>query len=123
MLLAGKNVIVTGAASRIGRAIALKYAAEGASVTVAEIMDDEGREPVRMIEQKGGRALYHHTDVSISSDHAALIHAAKQFGPLNVACNNAGIAGGFYSTVETPDEVWKTVIEVNLSGVFYGMRA
>jgi NAD(P)-dependent dehydrogenase (short-subunit alcohol dehydrogenase family) len=123
MLLEGKHAIVTGAASGIGRAIALKYAAEGASVVVADLLDDEGRETVRMIERAGGRALYHRTDVTVPADHASLVQAAREFGPLTVACNNAGIAGAFHPTAEMPDEEWKRVIDINLSGVFYGVRA
>jgi NAD(P)-dependent dehydrogenase (short-subunit alcohol dehydrogenase family) len=123
MLLQGKNAIVTGGASGIGRAIALKYASEGASVVVADILDEEGRETVRMIEQAGGRALYHRADATVPADHASLVQVAKKFGPLNVVCNNAGIAGAFHPTAEMPDEVWKRVIDVNLNGVFYGVRA
>lgn len=124
MLLKGKTALVTGAGNGIGRAIALTYAAEGANVVVSDINDDWGRETVALIEGKGGRAIYQRADTSQPADHDALIAAAKRaFGRLDVACNNAGVSGEFTPTAETTDEQWKRVIDINLSGVFYGVRA
>ncbi|MDP3673406.1 MAG: glucose 1-dehydrogenase [Telluria sp.] len=124
MLLKGKTALVTGAGAGIGRAIALTYAAEGANVIVSDINDDWGRETVALIEGKGGRAVYQRADTARPEDHAALIETAKrEFGRLDVACNNAGISGEFTPTAETTDEQWKRVIDINLSGVFYGVRA
>jgi NAD(P)-dependent dehydrogenase (short-subunit alcohol dehydrogenase family) len=124
MMLERKTALVTGAASGIGRAIALKYAAEGAAVVVADILDDFGRETVAMIEKAGGRAVYQHADVTQPNDHNNLIKVAKNhFGGLHVACNNAGIAGHFRMTAELSDEEWNQVIAINLTGVFYGVRA
>ncbi|MGH7907842.1 MAG: SDR family NAD(P)-dependent oxidoreductase [Candidatus Binataceae bacterium] len=122
-MLEGKNALVTGAASGIGRAIALKYALEGANVVAADILDDEGRETVRMIERAGGRAVYQHNDVTVPAEQKALVAAVTSaFGPLNIACNNAGIAGEFHLTAELSDQIWDRVIRINLTGVFYGVR-
>jgi len=124
MLLKGKTALVTGAGAGIGRAIALTYAVEGANVVVSDINDEWGRETVALIEGKGGRAIYQRADTSRPEDHDTLIAAAKRaFGRLDVACNNAGISGEFTPAAETTDEQWKRVIDINLSGVFYGVRA
>lgn len=124
MLLKGKTALVTGAGAGIGRAIALTYAVEGANVVVSDINDEWGRETVALIEGNGGRAIYQRADTSRPEDHDTLIAAAKRaFGRLDVACNNAGISGEFTPAAETTDEQWKRVIDINLSGVFYGVRA
>lgn len=124
MMFAGKTAIVTGAASGIGRSIALKYAAEGANVVAADILDDQGRETVAMIERAGGHAVYQHTDVTRPSDHRELVALAKRtYGTLNIACNNAGISGRFRMTADLRDDDWGQVIAINLTGVFYGVRA
>jgi len=123
-MLTGKTAIVTGAASGIGRSIALKYAAEGANVVAADILDDLGRETVAMIEKAGGKAVYRHTDVTRPDDHRELVALAKKtYGALNVACNNAGISGRFRLTADLSDEEWGEVIAINLNGVFYGVRS
>lgn len=124
MLLKGKAALVTGAGAGIGRAIALVYAAEGANVIVSDINDEWGRETVALIERNGGRALYQRADTARLEDHAALIETAKrEFGRLDVACNNAGISGEFNLTADTSDAQWQRVIDINLTGVFYGVRA
>lgn len=124
MLLKGKTALVTGAGNGIGRTIALTYAAEGANVVVSDINDDWGRETVALIEGQGGRAIYQRADTSQPADHDDLIAAAKRaFGRLDVACNNAGVSGEFTPAAETSDAQWKRVIDINLSGVFYGVRA
>ena len=122
--LAGKSALVTGGASGIGRAIALAYAREGASVIIADIDDVQGVATVRRIEQRGGRALYRHADASRAEDHEALVAAASNaFGRLDIACNNAGIRGDAALTADLAIEQWQRVIDINLTGVFLGVRA
>ncbi|CAI06282.1 Cyclohexanol dehydrogenase [Aromatoleum aromaticum EbN1] len=124
MLLEGKTALVTGAGNGIGRTIALTYAAEGANVVVSDISDEWGRETLALIEGKGGKAVFQHADTAHPEDHDELIAAAKRaFGRLDIACNNAGISGEFTPTAETTDAQWQRVIGINLSGVFYGVRA
>src|SRR5215212_2305715 len=89
---AGKVAFVTGAGSGIGRATALAFAREGASVVVADASEQGNRETARMIEELGGRALALRCDVTRAEDvTAALAETVKTFGRLDVAFNNAGI--------------------------------
>ncbi len=123
-LLQGKVALVTGAGTGIGRAIAMRYAAEGASVVVAEINETTGLDTVARIEAAGGRAMFVHTDVRRSSSHAELIErTVAAFGRLDVACNNAGISGAMVPSHTMTDGQWQEVIDINLTGVFLGVRA
>lgn len=123
-LLAGKVAVVTGSASGIGRSIAVTYAREGAAVVVSDINDNGGRETVNMIKAAGGRAVYQRADTRNREDHALLVATAKKaFGKLGVACNNAGISGDFVLTGDLTLAQWQEVIDINLTGVFLGVRA
>lgn len=123
-LLAGKAALVTGAGDGIGREIACRYAREGARVVVSDINDQMGRRTVELIRGEGGEAVYQHADVRRAEDHRELVEAAAAaFGRLDVACNNAGISGEFASTGDLTDRQWQDVIDVNLTGVFLGVRA
>ncbi|RWL48107.1 MAG: glucose 1-dehydrogenase [Mesorhizobium sp.] len=121
-LLADKTAIVTGASSGIGRAIALKFAAEGANIVVADTVEqpiEGGQATVDMIRSAGGTAIYVRTDISGWSAVDALVGATvDRFGRLDVMVNNAAI---YTSTnlVETTPEQWSRVIGVNLTGFFY----
>jgi NAD(P)-dependent dehydrogenase (short-subunit alcohol dehydrogenase family) len=117
--LRGKVAIVTGGASGIGRATALLFAQAGASVVVADVDDDRGEETVRAIGDAGGRGLYRRVDVCDELACAGAVDAAlARFGRLDVAFNNAGIAGRTSVTDEQGLEQWRRVIDVNLTGVF-----
>lgn len=123
MLLQNKVAIVTGAGSGIGREVAYKYAAEGASVVVSDINDEGGNETVATILNKGGKAAFYKTDTSSAAESEALVDfTVKTFGALHIACNNAGIGGPSAPTGEYPLDGWEKVISINLNGVFYGMR-
>src|SRR5881397_2174356 len=88
----GKVAFVTGAASSIGRAAALAFAREGASVVVADVSEQGNQETARMIEEQGGRALAVRCDVTRAADvKAALDKTVEAFGQLDFAFNNAGI--------------------------------
>ncbi|MCB9318269.1 MAG: SDR family oxidoreductase [Lewinellaceae bacterium] len=118
-----KVALVTGAGSGIGRAVALAYAREGASVMVSDISDEGGNETVDLITAVGGTAAYFHADTSTPEDNEALLKATiKKFGKLDVACNNAGIGGEAALTGDYSLESWKKVLDVNLNGVFYGCK-
>src|SRR5690606_11172903 len=118
-----KVAIVTGAASGIGKAAALLLAAEGARVVVSDIDDKRGNETVEEIKSKGGEAIFVRADTSSPEDNEALVEQTlSQFGALDIAVNNAGIGGELGKTGEYTLEGWQKVIDINLSGVFYGMR-
>ncbi len=122
-MLEDKVAIVTGAASGIGKEIALKYAAEGAKVVVSDINEESGKQTVTLITKASGQAIFVKADTSKPSDCESLVaQAVKHFGGLHIACNNAGIGGPSKPVGEYPIDGWNDVIGVNLSGVFYGMR-
>lgn len=125
-LLQGMTAIVTGAASGIGRAVALAYAREGARVVASDLAEEGGDETVRLIREAtpAAEVIFVRADTSKPGDHEALVQAAlERFGALHIACNNAGIGGGLHPLAELSVESWRRVIDINLSGVFYGMRA
>jgi NAD(P)-dependent dehydrogenase (short-subunit alcohol dehydrogenase family) len=125
MLLRNRAALVTGAASGIGRAVALSYAREGACVVLSDLSEEGGRETVRLIEEAnpGAESLFVGADASKPEDHEALVRSAlARFGALHVACNNAGIGGELNPVGGMSVDEWRKVVEVNLSGVFYAMR-
>lgn len=126
MLLEGEVAIVTGAASGIGRAIALAYAREGARVVVSDIDEGDGQETVRLVgaARQGAESIFVRADASKPEDLEALVaRTVERFGALHVACNNAGIGGELNPVGEMSVKGWRAVIELNLSGVFYAMRS
>jgi NAD(P)-dependent dehydrogenase (short-subunit alcohol dehydrogenase family) len=122
-LVAGKVALVTGGGSGIGRASALTFAREGAKVVVADVVVEGGEETARLIQQRGGEAIFVKTDVSQAADVEALIARAVQtYGRLDCAHNNAGIEGAAATTIDYAEDAWERVIAINLKGVWLCMK-
>lgn len=118
-----KTVIVTGAASGIGKAIAILFAAEGANVVVSDITSAEGEAVVKEIYLAGGKASFYKTDVSQPAEMEALVtFAVATYGQLDIAVNNAGIGGESNPIADMSIEGWQKVIAINLNSLFYGMK-
>lgn len=121
--LAGRSALVTGAATGIGRAIALGLAAEGAQVIVADINAEQGQATVAAIDERGGSARYLQCDVtdeqSVAAAVASVLSVERQ---LDVMVNNAGISGTPAPLVELSLEMWRRVVAVDLDGVFLGLK-
>jgi NAD(P)-dependent dehydrogenase (short-subunit alcohol dehydrogenase family) len=115
----GKVVLVTGAGSGIGRAIACAFAAKSASVVVSDIDENAGNETVKMIAQYGGKAVFVAANVANNIDVETLVNkSVEKFGSLDLGINNAGIVGDGSTIAEMPEEEWDRVIAVNLKGMF-----
>jgi NAD(P)-dependent dehydrogenase (short-subunit alcohol dehydrogenase family) len=115
----GKVCVITGAALGIGRACALKLAAEGAKVALFDVLDDAARELVRELQFRSVEVGYWHVDVSNEKEVADAMEAvAHRFGGLDVLVNNAGIAGVTKPTHELSEAEWDRVQAINVKGVF-----
>jgi NAD(P)-dependent dehydrogenase (short-subunit alcohol dehydrogenase family) len=125
--LEGRVALVTGAASGIGRASALAFASERARVVVADVLEEQGRETVDLIEAAGGEGIFVPADVSDRNDVERLVKATVEtYGRLDCAHNNAGIEGLSPAGTEFhtyPDEIWDQVLRINLKGVWLCMKA
>ena len=119
----GKSVIVTGAASGFGEAIAKRFAAEGARVVAADIDAAGGNRVVGAIKDAGGQAVFVRTDVSKAAEVQAMIAAAvTQFGGLDILVNNAGFSHHMMPLWELPEEEYDRVFSVNTKGVYLGAK-
>jgi NAD(P)-dependent dehydrogenase (short-subunit alcohol dehydrogenase family) len=122
-LLENKVAVITGSGSGIGKASALLFAKEGAKVVISDINEKDGIAAVDEIKKAGGEAFFVKADSSKPEDNEALVKKTiKKYGSLDIAVNNAGIGGPLSETGEYPIDGWKKVIDINLSGVFYGLR-
>lgn len=119
----GKIAVVSGAASGLGQAIAQMLAREGASVVLADIDDKRGQAALQAIHAQGGRASFVHLDVAQEADWAAAMdHVRARHGGLHIAVNCAGINLTRYAPDATPLAAWRSLMEVNLDGVFLGTQ-
>lgn len=119
----GQSVLVTGAASGIGEATARLLAANGLSVVVSDVQAKAVDRVVAAIVADGGKAVANVADVSRAEQvEAAVDCAVRQFGALHFAVNNAGIGGDLGPVGDITLDNWQRVIDINLSGVAYGLR-
>jgi NAD(P)-dependent dehydrogenase (short-subunit alcohol dehydrogenase family) len=121
--LAGKVAIVTGGANGMGRATALLFAREGASVVVGDVDPVAGKSAEAEARATGGRLSYQHCDVSQEADLARLVaHAEATFGKLDTIFNNAGIEQPVTPSADVTEELFDRVIGINLKGTFFGCK-
>ncbi|TPQ20718.1 SDR family NAD(P)-dependent oxidoreductase [Streptomyces sporangiiformans] len=122
--LSGKSVIVTGAASGIGRATALRFAAEGAKVVVADLNAEGAKSVVGAIESAGGTAVAVTGDLSDSAVVDGVVASAVDtFGGIDVLVNNAGVMDSMSATADVTDAEWERVLRINLTAPFLLTRA
>ena len=119
----GKAMLVTGGSGGMGRAIAIAFAAAGASVTVADIVVAGGEDTVDLVRKAGGTAQFVHTDVADGDSVAAMVAAAvSAYGRLDAAVNAAAIEGEPGPLAEVDDAVFDKLVAVNLRSVFLCMK-
>lgn len=122
--LSNKVVLVTGAASGLGKAISILFASEGARVVAADInetaMDELKQEVIGM----GGTITTVRANMASAEDISHMVEVSlKEYGTLDILVNNAGIMDNFSPVAEVDDEVWQRVMDINLNGPFRAMRA
>jgi NAD(P)-dependent dehydrogenase (short-subunit alcohol dehydrogenase family) len=121
--LDGKVAFVTGAANGIGRAAALAFARQGASVVVTDVSEQNNQETARMIQELGGQALAVRCDVSRAEDIQRALNATiESFGRLDFAFNNAGVEYTIKPAADVTEEEWDRIIDIDLRGVFLCMK-
>ena len=124
-VLAGKVTVVTGASSGIGRAIAASFAAEGAVVVIADVVEEPlegGESTLELITRAGAAASFEKTDVGSWDDVDALIgRTVARHGRIDVMVNNAAIFSGT-ALLDTSAAQWEHVMSVNLTGMFNGCK-
>ena len=123
MKLENKTAIITGAGSGIGRAIALRFATEGARIVVAELNEANGNETVKLIQAQGGEAIAVTTDVSNAASVAQLFQTIDTQGwGVDILVNNAGQGGTLTPIHQLTDDAWQAMLATHLNGTFYCSR-
>jgi NAD(P)-dependent dehydrogenase (short-subunit alcohol dehydrogenase family) len=127
MLLGGKTAVITGASSGIGRAIAQRFAEEGASVVVADVREAprQGGTPTHeWIERETDQsAVYVDCDVTDPASFDPVVAAADELGGVDVMVNNAGIVGPQAPLVDVEPDAYRELMRVNVDGVYFGSQA
>lgn len=124
-LLRGQRVVVTGAASGLGRALARRFAEEGAAAIAVFDVDTAGLEDTRrVVEDVGSRCRASRVDVTDGTEFTAAVDAAAaEFGGLDVVVNNAGVLPPSARLQHVTTEDFRRVLDVNVLGTFHGIRA
>lgn len=122
-IFSGKTAIVTGGSFGIGRAAAVSFAARGANVVVADIIEDKDQETLKLVRAAGSEGMFVQCDVSNEANVKTLIdETIVRFGRLDFAFNNAGIEGILAPTHECTTDNWEKVMNINLKGVWFCMK-
>jgi NAD(P)-dependent dehydrogenase (short-subunit alcohol dehydrogenase family) len=121
--LENKVAVITGAASGIGRASAVRFAGEGAAVVLGDLNLEGGESAARECREQGGHAVFLKCDVEREEDIIALIErAVREFGHLDITFNNAGVGGAVGTVEEMTTEYWDRTLAILLRAVFLGIK-
>ena len=124
MLLEDRVAIITGAASGIGRAMARRFAKEGAKLVLADLQEERLNKVADELKSTNSAVIARLVDVGSPRDTEAMIQSAVDaFGRLDVLCNNAGVLDNLTPVEDTSDELWDRVMRVNAKGPFLASRA
>lgn len=119
----GKVIIITGAGSGIGRASSIKLASRGASVVIVDFNEKAGLETLDLVKRLGGEGIFVQADVSKSEDVQNYVnHTVECYGKIDVLFNNAGMMQKFQRFQDVSEEEFSRVLDVNLKGIFLGMK-
>ena len=122
-LFEGKVAVVTGGTSGLGQAVALEFARKGANVAICGRREKEGKETVDLIEKIGVKAIFVKADISKSVDVKNFIDTTvNKFGTINCAVNSAGKLGSMSGILDYPEDEWKAVMDVNITGTWLSMK-
>jgi len=123
MRLEGKVAFISGGARGMGASEAKLFAKEGASVVIADILDDDGKKVEAEINETGGQCLYLHLNVTSEANwNEAMAATITRFGKLDIMLNNAGIGGSGSKVEDTTVEEWDETMDINAKGVFFGTK-
>lgn len=124
MRLKNKVALITGGSSGIGKETSLLFAKEGAKVVVVDINTKAGKQTVKEIEAKKGKAVFYKADVSDENACRKMVaYAVKKYGALHILFNNAGIMHSDDGNAEsTSEKVWDLTMNINVKGVFFGCK-
>jgi NAD(P)-dependent dehydrogenase (short-subunit alcohol dehydrogenase family) len=124
MELSERIALVTGAGSGIGRAIAIRFAKEGARIIVNDMDGRAAERTAQEIEALGGQGFSLQADISNREEvHGMIARGVDRFGTINILVNNAGTGGSSIVTKDMPPEAWENTVSVNLNGAFYCCQA
>ena len=123
MKLTDRVAIITGAASGMGKAMAILFAEEGANVVVADIDDKGGKQTADEINSANGKAIFVHTDVSKPVEVKNLVdEAMDKFSKVDILVNNAGVFMKMTTIEEIDESTWDRIYSVNVKGIFHGAK-
>ena len=123
MSLKDRVAIVTGGGSGIGRAIAQAMGERGARLAIVDLDEATAKDAAAVCAKAGARTIAVQADTSRAADvDRAVAAAVKELGPLDIMVNNAGVLDGYFNVDEMDEALWRRVIDIDLTGVFFGCK-